>query len=216
MEITLLDIIMRIAVSILLSGVIGIEREKTNKPAGLRTHVLLAVGSASVMLTGMMLFYTYGSSEPDRLGAQVISGIGFLGAGTIIRSGFEVKGLTTAASIWAVGCIGLAVGAGYYEIAVTASLAVFLALKIFGYIHLNKTEITKTTHAKILFNRSINVEKIYHQIEQQGFKIIAFQYGERKLEMSIFSNQPKRSFNVFDFFDTEDVETITLENESGV
>lgn len=127
----LLAAALRLMLACLLGGVIGYEREQTHRPAGFRTHILVCVGSALVMVTSEYLFRKYSgivNMDPARLGAQVISGIGFLGAGTIMREGFNVKGLTTAASLWTVCCVGLAAGSGYYEGAVLATLIVFLTL----------------------------------------------------------------------------------------
>lgn len=133
------EIMLRLLLAVLLGGVIGYEREHTNRPAGFRTHILVCVGSALVMVTSVFIFDKYGSYanvDPARLGAQVISGIGFLGAGTIIRDGFNVRGLTTAASLWAVSCVGIATGIGFYGGAVAATLLIFLTL-----ISLKKAEI---------------------------------------------------------------------------
>ncbi|MGE4282425.1 MAG: MgtC/SapB family protein [Clostridia bacterium] len=124
-------ITIRLLLAVVLSGLIGLEREDKNRPAGFRTHILVCVGSAIVMITSEFIFYKYGSvvnMDPARLGAQVISGIGFLGAGTIIRQGASVKGLTTAASLWAVACVGLAVGIGFYEGAVAGAIIIYLTL----------------------------------------------------------------------------------------
>jgi putative Mg2+ transporter-C (MgtC) family protein len=125
------EIMLRLILAALLGGIVGFEREHTNRPAGFRTHILVCVGSALVMVTSEFIFAKYGkvaNIDPARLGAQVISGIGFLGAGTIIRDGFNVKGLTTAASLWAVSCVGIAVGIGFYEGAVAATFMIFLTL----------------------------------------------------------------------------------------
>jgi putative Mg2+ transporter-C (MgtC) family protein len=125
------EIMLRLVLAALLGGVVGYEREHTNRPAGFRTHILVCVGSALVMVTSEFIFEKYGkvaNIDPARLGAQVISGIGFLGAGTIIRDGFNVKGLTTAASLWAVSCVGIATGIGFYEGAVAATFMIFLTL----------------------------------------------------------------------------------------
>ncbi len=126
-----IEIMIRLLLAGLLGGVIGYEREHTNRPAGFRTHILVCVGSALVMITSEFIFEKYRGTvnlDPARLGAQVISGIGFLGAGTIIRDGFNVRGLTTAASLWAVSCVGIAVGIGFYEGAVAATFLIFLTL----------------------------------------------------------------------------------------
>lgn len=131
------QIFFRLVLSIVLSGLIGIERESIKRPAGFRTHVLVCVSSTLVMLTSIYLFniYKYETTmQPDRLGAQIISGIGFLGAGTIIRQGNSVKGLTTAAGLWAVACIGISIGAGFYLGAIVTTFLVLFTLLAFGKI----------------------------------------------------------------------------------
>lgn len=125
-------LVARIVLASLFGALIGIEREHAQRPAGLRTHVLVCVGACLTMLTAEFI----SNSSPvtfdvTRLGAQVISGIGFLGAGTIIRTGNTVKGLTTAASIWAVACVGLATGIGYYAGATITTFLIFLILSYF-------------------------------------------------------------------------------------
>ena len=118
----------RLVLAALLGGAIGYERQHSHRPAGMRTHVLVAVASALVMCTSEYVTRNTGGSDIMRLGAQVISGIGFLGAGTILREGFSIKGLTTAASLWAVACIGLAVGIGFWPGALVATAVIFLTL----------------------------------------------------------------------------------------
>ncbi|MGE5474342.1 MAG: MgtC/SapB family protein [Ignavibacteriales bacterium] len=116
-----------------LGGLIGYQRESSHRPAGFRTHILVCVGSALVMITSQYIFDVYRgvtTLDPARLGAQVISGIGFLGAGTILRDGSTIKGLTTAAGLWAVSCIGIAIGAGFYSGGITAALIVYFTLMI--------------------------------------------------------------------------------------
>lgn len=108
------EVAARLLLSSLLAGLIGIERERHGRPAGLRTHILVSLGSCLVMLTSIYGFSDPNSRDAARLPAQVVSGIGFLGAGTILREGVTVKGLTTAASLWVVAGIGLAVGSGFY------------------------------------------------------------------------------------------------------
>lgn len=126
------ELTLRLLAACILGGIIGYEREQMPRPAGFRTHILVCVGSALVMITSEFIYGKYSGQgiDPARLGAQVISGIGFLGAGTIIREGFSVKGLTTAASLWAVSCVGLAVGSGFYEAAVAATILIFLTLMV--------------------------------------------------------------------------------------
>lgn len=126
------QILARLLVGAILGGVIGFERQKHNKRiAGFRTHILVSVGSTLIMLTSIYIFETYGKAapaDPARIAAGVITGIGFLGAGTIIRSGESVKGLTTAASLWTVSGIGLAAGCGFYTAACVATVIVLATL----------------------------------------------------------------------------------------
>ena len=132
----MLDTITKLNVAIILSLLIGIEREAVHKPAGIKTHMLICISSTLVMSLGLYLYEQFPNSiDPSRLPAQVLAGIGFVGAGTIIRDGFSVKGITTAASLLAITCIGLAIGAGFYEGAIVATLLVFLALYLTTPIH---------------------------------------------------------------------------------
>lgn len=123
----------KLVLAAICGGFIGYEREHSHRPAGFRTHILVAVGSALVMITSSFLSQQYEGMidiDPTRMSAQVISGIGFLGAGTILREGFSVKGLTTAASLWAVSCVGIAVGSGFYVGALIATLVIYITLNL--------------------------------------------------------------------------------------
>ena len=124
--------IIRLAVSILIGGLIGIEREIEHKPAGLRTIILVCLGSTIFMLLGLR-FVELGFAI-DRIVAGVVTGIGFLGAGAIIRARGEVHGLTTAATIWLVSGLGLAIGGGYYLLAIIASIFILIVLRLLGFI----------------------------------------------------------------------------------
>ena len=124
-----LEVIIRLIASCILGGIVGYERQSRNKAAGLRTHILVSLGSCLVMLLSQMIYYSVQgltNADPARLAAQVISGIGFLGAGSIManRQGFTVTGLTTAASLWVVAAVGLATGAGYWVAAGVTTLLV--------------------------------------------------------------------------------------------
>lgn len=133
------ELVLRLTLAAVLGGIIGFEREISNRPAGFRTHILVTLGSCLIMILSAYGFVGLGpegaGGEPSRLAAQVVSGIGFLGAGTILREGTNVRGLTTAASIWISGGIGLAIGLGYYA---AASLTTFIAL--FSLIGLKSLE----------------------------------------------------------------------------
>ena len=130
-----MELLIRLTLACLLGGLIGIERERLRHPAGFRTHILVCIASALVMLSNIYIFENYrnyANIDPARLGAQVISGIGFLGAGTILKEGVTVKGLTTAASLWSVAGIGLAVGLGFYTGAIFATVLVLITLVVFS------------------------------------------------------------------------------------
>ena len=132
------EVAFRLACALIIGVVIGIERETAHRPAGMRTHMLVALGSCAVMITSQLMFSEYhalgANPDPGRLSAQVIAGVGFLGAGTIIREGASVKGLTTAASIWTVACLGIAVGAGYYFVGLVGMCCVLVTLTVFEWL----------------------------------------------------------------------------------
>lgn len=132
-EVTWETALVRILISFFLGMLIGIERETHHQPAGMRTHILICIGSTVVMLVSIFIpqtFTDFQNGDPGRIAAQVVSGIGFLGAGAILKFGTDIKGLTTAASIWAMAAIGLAVGAGMFVIALIGVGVVLFALTI--------------------------------------------------------------------------------------
>ncbi len=126
-----LSVLLRIVLAAILGGALGLGRERKNRAAGFRTHMLVAVGAALVMMTNQYVFQEFGASDPVRMGAQVISGIGFLGAGSIIITGKnQVRGITTAAGLWAAACGGLAIGIGFYLGAIVGGVAIFLIMTV--------------------------------------------------------------------------------------
>ncbi len=131
-------VMVRLVVAMLAGFLIGVERERHYQPAGLRTHMVLALGSCLIMMVSlyipMIFMKEHPNADPGRLAAQVISGIGFLGAGAIFRYGFTVKGLTTAASIWTTSGIGLAFGAGFYFLGLFSVLLLVVILQVFDVI----------------------------------------------------------------------------------
>ena len=119
--------IVKLVLGFMLAGIIGLERSSWSKPAGFRTHALVGISSVLIMLCGEYMSKTY-DIDPSRIPAQLLSGIGFIGAGTILRDGFNVKGLTTAAGLLAVTCIGLSIGAGFYLGGIVTTLIVYVIL----------------------------------------------------------------------------------------
>jgi len=154
-ELTVDVVFLRLLLAVIFGGIVGIERERNNKPAGFRTYILVCFGAAIVSIVQDQLrinIFNFEKDFPDlasfmksdlgRLGAQVISGIGFLGAGSIIKEKGEVEGLTTAAGIWATGCVGLGIGWGFYNIAIVAiifMLIIMTALKKVETIFMKKS-----------------------------------------------------------------------------
>jgi putative Mg2+ transporter-C (MgtC) family protein len=122
----------RLALAVVLGALLGIEREYRRKPAGLRTNVLITLGSALFSITSIAIGTAAGT--PDRIAAQIVSGIGFLGAGAIIRSGYHIRGLTTAAAIWVNAAVGMAAGAGLYAVATIGALTALVVLTVLPFV----------------------------------------------------------------------------------
>jgi putative Mg2+ transporter-C (MgtC) family protein len=128
------DIILKILLAAMLGGIIGLERELSHKEAGLRTNILIAIGSTLITVLSFKIAAMTKSADPARLAAQIVSGIGFLGAGAIIQARFAVHGLTTAATIWTVAAIGIAVGSGFYLLAFLVAILVVVVLTVFKFL----------------------------------------------------------------------------------
>lgn len=128
------DILLKIFLAAILGGIVGLERELSQKEAGLRTNILIAVGSAFVTILSIKIANMGSIGDPARLSAQIVSGIGFLGAGAIIQARFAVHGLTTAATIWTVAAIGIGVGSGYYFTSFLVTILVLIILSLFRTI----------------------------------------------------------------------------------
>lgn len=139
-EINTLTILFRMVLAIICGGLIGLERSVKNRPAGFRTHILIIVGATTASLTGHYIYLNMSlPTDMSRLGAQVITGLGFIGAGTIIVTGQKtVKGLTTAAGLWATGIVGLAIGAGFYEGAIVGTIAILFCEIVMGKVKIKR------------------------------------------------------------------------------
>jgi len=163
---TTLLIVCSLLISIILSSIIGIQREKNGHPAGLRTHILISLGSTLIMILSLYV----AEGDPMRLAAAGVTGIGFLGAGSIIQNGFSVKGLTSAASIWVTMAIGMACGSGYFLISVLTTAITLLCLTIFQKIEF----FTINKQAMFLIVTELDkapVEKITEICEREGFEM---------------------------------------------
>lgn len=191
-ELTSLDLLIRIFVAVLIGCVVGTEREYKNRPAGLRTHVLVCLGACMIALaeglftanidtsTSSNVTYNFG-----RLCAQVISGIGFLGAGTIIVTGRqEVKGLTTAAGLWASACMGLAIGAGFYECVILGFLLIFLSIRLLPYFENWIIENARHMNIYVEFESLDDVGEIIGRIKSQDVQIYDVEIDHGREEKS--------------------------------
>ncbi|MDP3730673.1 MAG: MgtC/SapB family protein [Candidatus Omnitrophota bacterium] len=168
-------IVFRLVLSAILSGVVGFEREFHGRAAGFRTHILLCVGSTLIMLTSIHIFDIYSGRvpvDPARLAAGVVTGIGFMGAGTIMRYKASVRGLTTATSLWVVAGIGLAVGSGLYFGAIVTTLIAVIALMFFS--RLEHVMIRKNWYKTIVIETKDGLEqlkKIREALSEYGSEI---------------------------------------------
>lgn len=157
---SILNVFIKTTLALLCGGVIGIERGRKKRPAGFRTYMLVCLGATLVMMTNDYICKLYGTGDVARMGAQVVNGIGFLGAGTIITTGHNrVKGLTTAAGLWAAACIGLAIGSGYYEGAV---IGTFMIVVIMVLLHSLDRQLLASTKVVMLYVEVRKMEIIRH------------------------------------------------------
>jgi putative Mg2+ transporter-C (MgtC) family protein len=164
----------RLAIAAVLGGVVGAERELSDQPAGLRTHILLTVGAC---LFTLISAYGFGpNSDPSRLAAQIVTGIGFLGGGAILRHGFTIRGLTTAASIWATCALGVAVGVGSYVLAVGATvlvLAVLVGLRAIRNVLRNHA--ASREELTVLTDPDFQTEKLTELLHREGVSVRGLQ-----------------------------------------
>lgn len=171
-ELNLVSVTTRLLLSLLCGGILGVERGRKKRPAGFRTYMLVCMGAALVMITNQYITELYGGSDPARMGAQVISGIGFLGAGTIIVTGRNrVKGLTTAAGLWAAACVGLSLGIGFYTGAVVGCVLIFVVMALLHRLDDWVLASTKVINLYVEFDRMSDVGEFLRFTKEQGFRI---------------------------------------------
>ena len=190
-ELTLLSILVRFLFSALCGGLIGVERGRKHHAAGLRTHAVVCVGAASVMMVNQYITLLYdGAGDPARMGAQVISGIGCLGAGTIIitgrHQGQRVKGLTTAAGLWASACMGLAIGIGFSEGAVI--MVVLLLLLIAALTHLDEAYVKSSSSVQLYLElrEDTPLSAVLDVLAGDGWHMSSFQRQENNAGRAVF------------------------------
>jgi putative Mg2+ transporter-C (MgtC) family protein len=173
------QIILRVLVGAALGAVIGFERERQDQPAGLRTHMILVIGATLAMVLSVNLGYLYARpgtpADPARLAAQVISGIGFLGAGAILRYGFTVKGLTTATSLWTMSIVGMTVGAGYYLVGVLATALILIVLALLNVIENRfvRTSVSRFIQIEVDYHKGV-VKDVRHTVQEFSDSLVGF------------------------------------------
>ncbi len=183
-QMNMVTVMVRLTMAMLFGGLIGLERERKRRPAGFRTYMLVCLGAALTMLLSQYESYmvTHDWAElaaeigirtdVSRFGAQVINGIGFLGAGTIIVTGHqEVKGLTTAAGLWASACMGLAIGAGFYECVILGFLLIFLSIRLLPFVENWIIENARHMNIYVEFESLDDVGEIIGRIKSQDVQI---------------------------------------------
>ena len=170
-EFTYLEAGLRILMAIVLGGMIGMERGLKNRPAGLRTYMLVCLGACIVMLTNQYVYEAFGVGDPVRMGAQVVSGIGFLGAGTIIVTARnQIKGLTTAAGLWASACVGLALGIGLYAVSIMGSVAIFVILTLLHELDFRMRRSTKQVEVYVELKHNVAVGQFLDFVRDRQYE----------------------------------------------
>ena len=170
-EFTYLEAGLRILMAIVLGGMSGMERGLKNRPAGLRTYMLVCLGACIVMLTNQYAYEAFGVGDPVRMGAQVVSGIGFLGAGTIIVTARnQIKGLTTAAGLWASACVGLALGIGLYAVSIMGSVAIFVILTLLHELDFRMRRSTKQVEVYVELKHNVAVGQFLDFVRDRQYE----------------------------------------------
>ncbi len=173
-----LAMLARVTIAGLLAGVIGFEREFVQRNAGMRTHILVAIGAALVMSSGEFLAARYPGIDPARIGAQVVSGIGFLCAGTIIKEGISVRGLTTASSLWCVSCVGLAAGCGNYVVAAATTALILVVLRVLRSMAHSRRGKAKRLVLQVMLSMSgQSIVHLQKDLERMGCVIDEFSFA---------------------------------------
>ena len=171
-EVTYLSVALRIVLAVIIGGLLGLERGLKNRPAGLRTYMLVCTGACLVMLTNQYVCQVFLTGDPTRMAAQVVSGIGFLGAGTIIVTRHsQIKGLTTAAGLWSAAGVGLALGVGFYEAAIMGGLAVFTVMTLLQRMDNRMHSATKRLDVCLELESALTLADFLHQVRDGGLEV---------------------------------------------
>lgn len=171
------SVIVRLILAALLGGILGFERTRKMRAAGLRTYMLVCIGAATVMMTGQYVYAQLGVGDPTRMASQVISGIGFLGAGTIMVTGYHrVRGLTTAAGLWLSACLGLAIGIGFYFGAVAMLTVAMTSIVIGEHFQVHYLKNSNRIRIYILFESGNCVKEFMMNMKKRGIVVSDFNY----------------------------------------
>ena len=205
-KLTIGSVLLRLGLAVVLGGIIGIERERRGRAAGFRTYILVCLGATLAMMINQYLDYmqvevwnpilrTVSRTDSSRLGAQVINGVGFLGAGTIlVTKKQQVKGLTTAAGLWAAACMGLSIGAGFYACAITCLVLIFIIITVFPRIEYSIMHTARNINVFIEFNRYEDVGKVTDGIKKMGIKVFGVDVEK---DSDIKSGRIGATFNLY-------------------
>ncbi len=171
--ITFASVFLRLVMAFFCGGIIGAEREWKRRPAGFRTHILICLGATMTTLTSQYLVFELGyNADIGRLGAQVVAGVGFIGAGSILVTRRQhVKGLTTAAGLWAVAIVGLAIGSGYYEVSIVATVLIFVAESLFIFWDRNRIQSVSEINLYLEYSEKSALENILQVCKQMDFRV---------------------------------------------
>lgn len=225
------DIVIRLSVASLCGGLIGIERGRKHRAAGFRTYMLVCMGAALTMVLGTYLSVMlagelwnlnpdidYTKTDVSRFGAQVINGIGFIGAGTIIITGRQqIKGMTTAAGLWASACMGLAIGAGFYSAALIGCVCIFVTIVIFSKLETFILSHSRNINLYVEFENTDDLSTIIEKIKEQNIRIFDVEITKAKgtvLPNAIFSLQlPKKKSHTLVMTAIAEVENVRIIEE---
>jgi putative Mg2+ transporter-C (MgtC) family protein len=180
-ELNVYSVAFRLFLAVICGGIIGLEREFKRRPAGFRTHILICLGAAMTTLTSQFLFlYMHYYTDMARLGAQVIAGIGFIGAGTIITRRERIKGLTTAAGLWAAAIVGLAIGGGFYEGALVTTLLILLAELVFSQVDFALMKYSPEVHLYIEYEKRAALDQVTSYFRENEIRLIDLEITHSK------------------------------------
>lgn len=195
------DLGLKLLVAVIAGGAVGFERQIAGKPAGLRTNILICVGSALLMDLSMNIGMAFGDTrigDPGRIAAQVVTGIGFIGAGTIMQGGGTITGLTSAATIWVVAAIGMTVGAGFYVEALGATLTVMMVLAGLGRLEHGLLRVSRAMNETVRTKPGVTLDWVREHLSAEGLQIVKADHfdhpNDRIFELRV--KGPARQFEI--------------------